>query len=363
MPAPNKNSHAPQGPAASAIAGSAQAPGTAAVSISAVAARAGVSIATVSRVVNGVANKASADTVARVQKAVQELGYRPLGAGRALRRRESRLVAVLAANLANPAMAAIAAAAELALRGAGFVMVLCDTHDQPELQDEYLLEMRAQYACGLVLLGAVESPVLRDFVAAGEPLVFVNRRNPVATGADRYVGIDNHAAGAEVARWFAQQGLGPVGLIHGRLSSSATAERVEGFRTTLAHAGIQMPAARVQTEPDTDHLQIGYQGMGRLLHAQPVPAAVFCTSDLIAYGAYRRAAEQGLLAGPDYTLVGFDDSPLNPWVAPWLHAVRVPYDQYGAAIVTALREGAGRRIILGHTLVIRDGFAVGIAAR
>ena len=166
-------------------------PASAAVSISAVAERAGVSIATVSRVVNGVAKKASAETVARVQKAVEDLGYRPTGAGRALRRGQSRLVAVLAANLANPAMAAIAAAAEVALRGAGYVMVLCDTHDQPELQDEYLLEMRAQYACGLVLLGAVDSPVLRDFVAAGEPLVFVNRRNPVPGGADRHVGIDD----------------------------------------------------------------------------------------------------------------------------------------------------------------------------
>ena len=66
-----------------------------------------------------------------------------MGAGRALRRRQSRLVAVLASNLLNPTMTAIAAVAEAALRQAGYVMVLCDTHDEPELQDEYLLDMRA----------------------------------------------------------------------------------------------------------------------------------------------------------------------------------------------------------------------------
>ncbi len=112
-------------------------------SINAVAARAGVSIATVSRVINGVANKASPATIVRVKEAIAALDYRPTSAGRALRQRTSRLVAVLAANLANPAMAAIAASAETALRDAGLVMVLCDTHDRPELQDEYLREMLA----------------------------------------------------------------------------------------------------------------------------------------------------------------------------------------------------------------------------
>src|SRR5690349_5335391 len=82
-------------------------------SIATVAAEAGVSIATVSRIVNGVANKASAETTARVRAAIAALDYRPTGAGAALRKRRSRLVAILAANLANPSMAAIAAAAEV----------------------------------------------------------------------------------------------------------------------------------------------------------------------------------------------------------------------------------------------------------
>jgi LacI family transcriptional regulator len=324
------------------------------VSISDVARRAGVSIATVSRVVNGVAKKASPETVARVQEAVSALGYRPLGAGRALRRRESRLVAVLAANLANPAMAAIAAAAEVALRGAGYMMVLCDTHDEPDLQDEYLLQMRAQYACGLVLLGAVDSPMLREFWAAREPLVFVNRSNPVPGGFGPYVGIDHHGAGRDVASWFHQRGWSDVALIHGRLSSSATADRVEGFRSELKACGLALVASRVQTKGGADHLQIGHHGMAKLL-SRKLPQAVFCTSDLIAYGAFRAASERGLLAGRDYVLVGFDDSPLNEWVAPWLHAVRVPYGEYGAAIVRALAAGphSDERIVLPHQLNVR----------
>ena len=323
------------------------------VSISAVARAASVSIATVSRVVNGVANKASAETVARVQAAIASLGYRPTGAGRALRSGQSRLVAVLAANMANPTMPAIVAAAEVALRGAGYVMVLCDTHEKPELQDEYLLEMRSHYARGLVLLGAVDSPVLRHFVQAGEPLVFVNRRSPVDGASQRYVGIDNLVAGADVARWIAAQGLSEVGLIHASLTSSATAERVVGFRATLKESGISLPRQRVQTVADAEHLEIGYRSM-RALMAQSKPIrVVFCTSDLIAYGAHRCAHEAGFQIGKDLTLIGFDDSPMNTWVAPWLNAVRVPYSAYGDAIVRSLADVSNKPIILEHELVIR----------
>ncbi len=320
------------------------------VSIAAVAERAGVSIATVSRVVNGVAKKASAATVVRVREAVETLGYRPLGAARSLRQQRSRLVAVLAANLANPAMAAIAAVAEVALRRAGYVMVLCDTHDQPELQDEYLLEMRAHYACGFVLLGAVQSPVLKDFVAGGEPLVFVNRRDPF--GSRCHVGIDNHAAGADVAQWFVQRRWRELALIHGRLSSSATAERVAGFRDGLRQQRMKLPAARIATHDAADHLEIGHHAMRKLLSPGRPPQAVFCTSDLIAYGAQRAAAAAALRPGRDIHFVGFDDSPLNEWVAPWLNAVRVPYGDYGEAIVRALQDGADDTL-LKHELVLR----------
>jgi len=172
--------------------------------------------------------------------------------------------------------------------------------------------MRSQYARGLVLLGAVDSPVLRDFVHAGETLVFVNRRSPIAGAPQRYVGIDNRAAGAEVAQWMVAQGFDRIALIHARLASSATAERVPGFRQALARSGLRLPKARIQTVAGAEHLQIGYQCMAKLLRQARPPRAVFCTSDLIAYGAHRCAAESGLQVGRDLVLVGFDDSPINP---------------------------------------------------
>jgi LacI family transcriptional regulator len=302
-------------------------------SIKAVAAKAGVSIATVSRVVNGVAKKASPETVARVREAIAALDYRPASAGRALRQQRSRMVAVLAANLANPTMAAIAASAETALREHGLVMVLCDTHDRPDLQDEYLREMQAHQVRAIILLAAVESPMLAAMRDGETPLVFVNRRDPGRGRASRYVGIDNLAAGREVARHCIEAGAASVALIHGATTSSATSDRVKGILAGFEAAGRPLPASAVIPPVDADHLLIGQAGARALLAAGQRPDALICTSDLIAFGA-RRAFLDGKAAMPRF--IGFDDSPMNEWVAPWLTSVRIPYASYGTAIVSLL---------------------------
>lgn len=321
-------------------------------SIAAVARRAGVSIATVSRVVNGVANKASTETVERVMKAVAELDYRPSSAGKSLRQKQSRLVAVLAANLANPTMAAIAASAEIALRQEGLVMVLCDTHDRPDLQDEYLREMRAQQARAIVLLGAVESPLLETFRMGPTPLVFVNRRDP-GSAASAFVGIDNDRAGREVAEHCLGRGLVRPAVVHASLTSSATRDRVEGILQAYGRAGAAIPPENLLGPIVGDHLGGGFAAVEGLIDRAVPFDCVICGGDLIAFGAHRRlAAGRGGATLPP--IFGFDDSPMNDWIAPWLSSVRIPYEAFGPAIVEAIAGRAGTRSrIFEHRLVIR----------
>ncbi|MEO1090023.1 MAG: LacI family DNA-binding transcriptional regulator [Pseudomonadota bacterium] len=336
-----------------------------AVTIARVAQRAGVSIATVSRIVNGVENKASAATVARVRRAVDELGYRPISAARSLRENRSRLVALLAANLANPAMAAIAAAAETALREAGLTMILCDTHDRADLQDEYLLQMRAQMARATVLLGAVDSPRLQSMRRDAEPLIFVNRVCPGDTAA-AFVGIDNRKAGAEIADHLLDTVGSPLAVVHGALTSSATAARVAGFRERAAARGVALGDGDVVTAAGADHLEIGYAAAAALLDGTAAgegrPRGVFCSSDLIAFGVHRRAREAGIAVPEEVALVGFDESPLNAWIAPWLSSVEVPYAAFGTAIVAAAHDLMAERQpaprILPHRLVVRGSTPV-----
>ena len=319
--------------------------------IEAVARRAGVSIATVSRVVNGVRNKASPATTARVQEAVAALSYRPTSAGRALRERRSRLVAVLAPNLANPAMAAIAASIGGALRPHGLVMAACDTGDDPDVQDECLAEMRAQRVRATVLLGAVRSRLLDQEA----PLLFVGRRHPGR--AAPFIGIDNRQAGIDAAQFFLDRGIRVLGLLHGAVTSSATAERVQGFQAQLAFHGRALPPERMLSLPGHEHTGIGLLAAPRLLPKGPGRVGIFCSSDLIAYGAHRALLAHGLRVPEDVTLLGFDDNPLNDWLAPWLSSIQVPYAAFGTAVAAAVdRLGGGHAVedvILPHRLVVR----------
>lgn len=301
-------------------------------SIKTVARQAGVSNATVSRVVNGIENKASAATVSRVKAVIDALGYRPSSAGSALRSRQSRIVALLVPNAANPHMAAIAASVETALRQRRLVMILCDTREDPALQDDYLLEMRAQMVRGIALLGAVDSPGLDQFLDRGEAVVFVNRHAARST-EQAFVGIDNRQAGADVAQFFIDHDIAPVGILHGPLSSSATADRVAGFRERMRRHGAAVPRKMIGGGSAVDHLAIGYRGASRILGQVPRPRGLFCGSDLIAYGVHRWCRENGLKVPEDVNLFGFDDNPLNDWVAPWINTVRVPYETFGPAVL------------------------------
>ncbi len=325
------------------------------VSLATVAAQAGVSIATVSRIVNGETRRASAETVERVQSVVAALGYRPNHVGRTLRRRESRIVAMLSPNLDNPAMAAIAASVEAALRSAGYVMILCDTHDRAELQDEYLHVMRAQVVQGYIVVNPVRSEALSAAVARGDPIVFVGRRNPDGGGA--FVGIDNRRAGGDAADHLWARGIRNFAVIHPAQGSSATRDRVSGFITRLGKLGLVDGAIRQAEAPGLSHLEVGYAATKRLVSGHPWPQGLFCPSDLMAYGAYRLALETGVRIPEDCRIVGVDDNKLNAWIAPWLTSVHIPYADFGTKVVDQLQAlWAGEQPseqLLPHTLIVR----------
>lgn len=305
-------------------------------SLATVARDAGVSVATVSRIVNGKSGRASAETIARVEESISRLGYRPNPVGRALRRRTSRVVAMLAPNLDNPAMAAIAVSTESALRAAGYVMILCDTHDRAELQDDYLRAMRSQFVAGYVMVSAVRSRELEETIGRGDPMVFVARRNPLGGGA--YVGIDNRAAGADAADFLLARGIDRPGVLMAAQNVSSTAERATGFIERLAARGVPPDAIRRASSRGLSHIEVGYAAATKLVQEGGWPDGIFCVSDMIAYGTYRLAYESGVSVPETCLLVGVDGNAINAWIAPWLTSIRIPYEDFGGHVVDQLRS-------------------------
>lgn len=301
-----------------------------------VARRAGVSVATVSRIINGrAANRASPTTRKRVQDVITELHYRPLRAGRALRTKQSHLVALLIPDITNAFYAAIAHSVESALSDLGYAMILCNTDENSETQDVYLAEMQSHLVSSIVLLGAVDTPGLRRAMAAGVPVIFINRRAPPGLSGP-FVGIDNYSAAQLVAEQFIRQKYSHCATIHGPLFSSASRERLEGYRDRLARAGMPLEDRYVVGAELT--IESGYASAVRLLDLDPRPLAIFCGNDLIAYGAHRRCRELDLRVPEDVALFGFDDNPLNEWLAPWLSTIHVPFDGFGPATAQIVRD-------------------------
>ena len=197
---------------------------------------------------------------------------------------------MLSPNLDNPAMAAVAASVETALRSAGYVMILCDTHDRAELQDEYLHAMRSQAVQGYVLVNAVQSEALSASVARGDPIVFVGRRNP--DGAGSFVGIDNRRAGADAADHLWAQGIRDLAVIHPTQGSSASRDRVDGFVRRLRSSVSPAKRSVKPRRPVTSGGRI--RRSQSLVDRKPWPRGLLCPSDLMAYGAYRLALEKGI---------------------------------------------------------------------
>jgi LacI family transcriptional regulator len=305
-------------------------------SLASVAAAAGVSMSTVSRVVNGETGRASAATVERVRRAVAAVGYRPNHLGRALRRGETQVVAMLSANLDNPVMATIAASTESALREAGYVMILCDTHDRADLQDEYLHAMRAQAVQGYVLVASVPSPGLDAFVAQGAPIVFVGRPGTAGTGA--FVGIDSRQAGADAADYLWSRGVSEPAVLYPTQGSSTTRERVTGFCARMAALGAPRPRIHKAEAPGLSHLDVGYRAACDLVARVGWPRGMMCVSDQVAYGVYRLAHETGKRVPDDCIIVSIDGTALNAWLAPWLVSVETPFDAFGPKIVERLLD-------------------------
>lgn len=324
------------------------------VSLATVAAKAGVSIATVSRIVNGETRRASPETLARVQEAIKTVGYHPNQLGRALRNRESRLVAMLAPNLDNPVMATIAASTEAALREAGYTMILCDTHDRPDLQDDYLNAMRSQVVQGYVMVASQPSAGLQEFVDRGAPMVFVSRRSPF--GECAFLGPDNIAAGAAAADYLLGRGIEAPAVVFPSRGSSTTRERVKGFCDRAVARGVPLAQIRQAEAPGISHLEIGYAAAAHFAAAKAWPRGAMCISDQVAYGVHRLARESGVQVPHDCELVGIDGNPINAWLAPWLTSVGIPHQDFGPGIVDLLLSLWGgeppREHLMPHRIMV-----------
>lgn len=324
-----------------------------------VAELAGVSRATVSRVVNG-SPKVSPEVHAAVTRAINKLGYVPNRAARTLVTRRTDTLVLLMHEppdtvFEDPFFANVLRGMNAALSTTDLQLVLL--HARGDQQRERAL----RYVCNGHVDGALvislhgDDPMPTAILAAGVPMVSMGRP-PAGRRAD-YVDADNTGGGREAVRHLVATGRRRLATVAGPQDMSAGVDRLRGYVDATHASGLSDAAERVAYGDFTE--AGGYSSMKSLLEQTPDLDGVFVASDLMGLGAMRALRELGRRVPDDVSVVGFDDAPLAMYAAPPLTTIRQPIERLGKEMVRLLLhrladpEGEPQTLILPTELVVR----------
>jgi LacI family transcriptional regulator len=325
-----------------------------------IAKAAGVSKSTVSLVLKR-SGLVKPDTRDRVTEAMRALGYVYNRGAANLRMARSNVVGMVISDLMNPFFAELAVGLEDAFYKAGYVPVLANTDEDAGRQARVLQTLREQGVAGMVISPALgtDPATLREFAQGGVPAVTTMRR--VAESGLPYVGPDNHAGAHASVAYLLDLGHRRVAFFGGFGSMATQRERVSGYAAGLAAAGIPFdPALVFETRPTRAG---GAEAVDRAFALPCPPTAATCYNDIVAIGAIAALARRGKRAGPDFSVIGFDDIVEAEHNAPPLTTVTAHTRRMGAAaadLLLAIISGAApaETNVIGEVrLVVRESCA------
>jgi DNA-binding LacI/PurR family transcriptional regulator len=335
-----------------------------AVRLQDVAAQAGVSVKTVSNVVNGYVHVAPG-TRARVEAAISELGYRPNLSARNLRGGRSGIIALAVPEIGVPYFAELAQEIVAAASDRGFTVLIDQTEGNAEQEKQVLEGIRAHLIDGLIFsplaTGQQELSQREDTT----PLVLLGERGTDCL-ADR-VAIDNVAAAREAVLHLARLGRRRVAAIGAQPADTMmTAHlRLEGYREGLEQARLAYDPGLVAEAPAFHRLE-GARAMARLLDSPQLPDAVFAFSDLLALGALRACHDRGIRVPEDIAIVGFDDIEDGRYSVPALSTISPDKEQIARLALDLLVSRLAmdqeatyepRHCVARHQLIVRESSA------
>jgi len=324
-----------------------------------VAERVGVSIQTVSAVINdkpGITN----ETRARVLAAITELGYRPYFIARSLRTGQTCTLALIVPDIANPFCATLASVAEDYAHRFGYNLTVHNTHNDLQRERKHLESLAQRWTDGVLFLAAEDSiSGLEILSAAGIPAVAVdhipeNYDGPAVT-------IDNVKAGRIAAEHLLELGHTRIAHITGPLRLSLGRERLAGFRQAIEKHGLEPYG--VSSGKDDWRCASGYEAMRRLLVRRPVPTAVFAANDRMAIGAMSAIFEAGLRIPDDISIVGLDNIEVAAFQTPPLTTVSQSFAEIATRALQILLkliekdEPAQPRVVVDPILIVRRSTA------
>lgn len=322
-----------------------------------VAATAGVSPATVSRVFNGA--NVSEDKARRVREAASALNFTPSRTAQSLRRQNSEVIALVIPDIENPFFTSVARGVEDVAQAAGYSVVLCNTDDDHAKEAKYLSIAVSDNMAGVILAAIGASSDVGALIARGRPIVAVDR-SPHGFAADA-VTVDNFAGGRAATQALLDQGYSRLACITGPADVETAQQRSAGWRRAIAdHASL---TSSVSVDGDSDcylrysdyRVDGGRTAMRELLTLAVPPDAVFVANNLMGVGALQVLVESGLTP-PAVGVALFGDLPFATLVPSGITIVRPPARELGTIAATLLLQRINgdkepsRSIVLGNEI-------------
>ncbi|WP_394850077.1 LacI family transcriptional regulator [Pendulispora brunnea] len=299
-----------------------------------IAALAGVSITTVSHVVNDT-RVVSESTRSRVLEAVARTGYTGDAIARSLvTGTGTRSLGVAISLVANPYFAELIKAIEGAASAAGHTLLLVDTHDEAHTEADAVRMLKARRVDGLLLLPSRASTVLPELPRLGLPVVLVDRI-PDDSPFD-CIGPENVESMATLVQHLAERGHRRIGLVRGASGFSTSTERVNGYRLGLERAGLPWDPKLVASGKSVSKL--GATALHRLLDLPKPPTAVVAANNAMLVGVLHAVRERKLRIGKDLAVVGYDDVEWADLVEPPITTMAQPIREIGRTAVRMLLE-------------------------
>ena len=324
-----------------------------------VAKRAGVSLGTVSNVLNRPEIVAQ-ETRRRVQLAIEEIGFVRNGSARQLRAGNSQYIGLVMLDVANPFFTEVARGVEDAANEAGYVVILCNSDDSLEKESHYLQVLEEQRARG-VLITPVQSDAsyLQRFRKRGIAVVLLDRPSRIKDLCS--VAVDDVRGGELATTHLLEQGHVRIGFVHGPLSIRQCADRRRGVLRAVRTAGLDPDQVIVDITASAQNVREGEESGEKLLGAKIKPTAVFCANDLLALGLMRALIKRGISIPGDMALVGYDDVEFASVLSTPLTSIRQPKYELGRTAAELLLDEANnptahqhKHIVYQPELIVRE---------
>lgn len=322
-----------------------------------VAAAAGVSVSTVSRVLNGTGS-ISRETIARVLAAAERVRYRPSNVARSLRARRSATFGLLISDIQNPFFTALVRGVEDVTQRNGYSVILCNSDEDPTKERDYVELLCAEQVAGAIVVPASErSRSFEAFEEAGIPFIAVDR--VLETFEVDAVTVDNFRGAYEAVSHLVASGFRRIASITGPPATTTGRLRREGYRKALVDAGIEVDSSieRVGTHKEDS----GESLADEILCLMPAVDALFVSNNLMSLGALKALYRRKVRMPDDVGFVCFDDMPWADLEPMSITTVRQPIYELGSTAATRLLnrvlapdQMTHQQFVLAPTLCVRS---------